>query len=145
MKDGNNLNVSKTRRHCCLRNKTCTKSAVKTNTGGVHMSTYFIPTDSHLHLHHMDGVPAPFDLLGSIAGLLDENNSSEAMIQVPEVHRGHATLKVPGRHTWRSIKGNADHLLKTPNRISSLLLTDLCTGRRRCWPRPRVSSGGLKA
>lgn len=77
------------------------------------MSTYFISADSHLHLHHMDGVPAPFDLLGSIPGLLDENNSSEAMIQVPEVHRGHATLKVPEKHrNQRSQEGDADRLLK---------------------------------
>lgn len=55
----------------------------------------FISADSYLHLHHMDGVPAPFDLLGSIPSLLDENNSSEAVIQVPKVHRGHTTLKVP--------------------------------------------------
>lgn len=59
------------------------------------MSIYFISADSHLNLHHMDGVPAPFDLLGSIPSLLDENNSSKAMIQVPEVHGGHTTLKVP--------------------------------------------------
>lgn len=50
---------------------------------------------AHLHLHHMNGVPASFNLLGSIAGLFDENNSCKAMIQVPEIHRGHATLKVP--------------------------------------------------
>lgn len=49
---------------------------------------------SHLHFHHMDGVPASFNLLGSIASLLDENDSSKSMIQVPEVHRGHTTLKV---------------------------------------------------
>lgn len=66
------------------------------------MSTYFISADSHLHLHHMDGVPTPFDLLGSIPGLLDENNSGKAMIQVPEVHRGHTTLKVPEK----DIKGH---------------------------------------
>lgn len=49
---------------------------------------------SHLHFHHMDGVPASFDLLGSIASLLDENDSSKSMIQVPEVHRGNTTLKI---------------------------------------------------
>lgn len=49
---------------------------------------------SHLHLHHMDGVPASFNLLGSIASLLDENDSSKSMIQVPEVHRGNTTLKI---------------------------------------------------
>lgn len=46
----------------------------------------------------MDGVPAAFDLLGSIPGLLDQNDSGEAMIQVPEVHGGHASLKVPGKY-----------------------------------------------
>lgn len=48
----------------------------------------------HLHFHHVDGVPAPFDLLRSIASLLDENYSSEPIVQVPQVHRRHATFKV---------------------------------------------------
>lgn len=110
------------------------------------MSTHFISADSHLHLHHMDGVPAPFDLLGSIPSLLDENNSSEAMIQVPEVHGGHATLKVPKKNpTKRSQEGDAHRLLKTPSQIAWLVLTGLCIGRRRYWLRPRVSSGELKA
>lgn len=70
----------------------------------VQMSTHFISADSHLHLHHMDGVPAPFDLLGAIPGLFDENNSSEAMIQVPEVHGGHTALKVPKKTHIRGHK-----------------------------------------
>ncbi len=111
------------------------------------MSTHFISADSHLHLHHMDGVPAPFDLLGSIPGLLDENNSSEAMIQVPEVHGGHTTLKVPKKtqRCQRSQEGDTHRLLKTPHEIASSVLTGLCTGQRRYWLRPRVSSGELKA
>lgn len=42
----------------------------------------------------MDGIPAALDLLGSVAGLLDENDSSKAVVQVPEIHGGHATFKV---------------------------------------------------
>lgn len=53
----------------------------------------------HLHFHHVDGVPAPFDLLWSIASLLDENYSSEPIVQVPQVHRRHATFKVAFKKT----------------------------------------------
>lgn len=81
------------------------------------MSIYFISADSHLNLHHMDGVPAPFDLLGSIPSLLDENNSSKAMIQVPEVHGGHPTLKVPTKSTDGSQVGNAHSLSKIPHQL----------------------------
>lgn len=68
----------------------------------------------------MDGVPAPFDLLGSIPSLLDENNSSEAVIQVPEVHGGDAALKVPLRRPQGSRKGDARSLLKTPLQVALL-------------------------
>lgn len=105
------------------------------------MLTCFISADSYLHLHHMDGVPAPFDLLRSIPSLLDENNSSKAMIQVPEVHGGHAPLKVPQNTQISKVtKGYTDHLLNTHD-IASLVLTGLCTGQRHCWLQPRVSSG----
>lgn len=79
----------------------------------------WLTTPSHLHLHDVDGVPAPFDFLGSVPSLLDENNSGEAVIQVPEVHGGDAALKVPLRRPQRSRKGAAHSLLKTPRQVSS--------------------------
>lgn len=39
----------------------------------------------YLHFYHVDGIPAAFDLLGSISSLLYEDHSSEAMIKIPEV------------------------------------------------------------
>lgn len=62
---------------------------------------------SHHHFHHMDRVPAPFDLLRSIPSLLDENDSSKAVIQVPEVHRRHTTLKVTKNKAEESQEGDA--------------------------------------
>lgn len=64
----------------------------------------------HLHFHHMDGVPASFNLLGSITSLLDENDSSKSMIQVPEVHRGHTTLKIT-----RTTTDSGGHQQVTPS------------------------------
>ena len=56
---------------------------------------------AHLHLHNVDGVPAPLDLLGAIAGLLDEDDTGEAVVQVPEVNGRHAALKVPAHRIGR--------------------------------------------
>lgn len=64
----------------------------------------------HLHFHHVDGVPASFNLLGSIASLLDENDPGKSMIQVPEVHRGDAALKITGTTTAsRGSQGRQRH------------------------------------
>lgn len=49
----------------------------------------------HLHLHHVDGVPAALDLLGAVAGLLDEDDAGEAVIQIPQVDGGNPALKIP--------------------------------------------------
>lgn len=43
--------------------------------------------EPYLHLHHVDGIPAAFDLLGSVSSLLYEDHASKAMIQIPEVDR----------------------------------------------------------
>ena len=56
---------------------------------------------AHLHLHHVDGVPAPLDLLGAVPGLLDEDDAGKAVVQVPQVHGRHAALKVPATRTGR--------------------------------------------
>lgn len=53
----------------------------------------------------MDGVPAPFDLLGTVSGLLNENNSRKAVIQIPEVHRGNPAFKIPDQQTSDVIRG----------------------------------------
>ena len=50
----------------------------------------------HLDFNHMDGVPATLDSL-RVSSLFDENYSSKTVVQVPQVHRTHTTLKVSGR------------------------------------------------
>ena len=49
---------------------------------------------NYLHFYDVNGIPASFDLLRPVAGLLDENDASEAVIEVPQVDGGHAALKV---------------------------------------------------
>lgn len=78
----------------------------------VDLSTASPVQASHLHFHHMDGVPASFNLLRSIASLLDENDSSKSMIQVPEVHRGHTTLKITRATTDRGVTSDTQWWLK---------------------------------
>lgn len=51
--------------------------------------------EPHLHLHHVDGVPAALDLLGAVPSLLDEDHASKTMVQVPEVDRRDTTFKIP--------------------------------------------------
>lgn len=98
---------------------------------------------SHLHFHHVDGVPAPLDLLGSITGLLDENDSSEATVQVPQIHRRHATFKVAVEQNQRS-KDKLIRVLYQTTELPLEVLTGLCTGQRLYWLQPQVSSGELK-
>eukprot|EP00052_Salpingoeca_macrocollata_P016164 m.129529 g.129529 ORF g.129529 m.129529 type:complete len:353 (+) comp19950_c1_seq1:41-1099(+) len=45
-------------------------------------------------LDDVNGVPAALDLLRSVAHLLDEDAAGKAMVQVPQVHRRHTTLKI---------------------------------------------------
>lgn len=42
----------------------------------------------------MDRVPTAFDHLGSVAGLLDQDDAGEAAVQVPQVNGGDAALEV---------------------------------------------------
>lgn len=107
-----------------------------------HISTCW-SAHCHLHFHHVDGVPAALDLLRPIAGLFDENDSGEAVVQVPQVHGRHATFKV-ALQTNQSKGG----LLRVQHQCEQLppdVLTGLCTGQRHYWLQPRVSSGELKA
>ncbi len=50
----------------------------------------------------MDRVPTTLDFL-CIPSLLDQHYTSEAMIQVPQVHRTHTTLKVPAAKEEKGI------------------------------------------
>lgn len=54
---------------------------------------------SHLHLHHVDGVPAALDFFGAISSLLNEDDSGKTMIQIPQVNGGHTAFKIPTSHT----------------------------------------------
>ncbi|CAN8016896.1 unnamed protein product [Ixodes persulcatus] len=49
---------------------------------------------AHLHFHDVDGVPAAHDLPGAVPALLDEHDARKAVVQVPQVDRGHSTLEV---------------------------------------------------
>lgn len=45
----------------------------------------------------MDGVPASLDLLGAVSSFLDEDDSGESVIQIPQVHGGNPALEIPAR------------------------------------------------
>lgn len=60
---------------------------------------------AHLHLHHMDGVPAALDLLRAVAGFLNEDDAGEAVIQIPQVDGGNPALKIPAGGAERVSQG----------------------------------------
>lgn len=56
--------------------------------------------DPYCDFNHVDGVPASFDLVRSIPSFFYQQNTSKSMIKIPQVHRGHATFKVPKAMTY---------------------------------------------
>ena len=91
---------------------------------------------AHLDLHHMDGVPAALDLL-CVPSLLNEDHACKAMVQVPQVHRTHAALKIAvrgGREGGNFIICTTQQYC-TPSHIPhphTLTVLDMC--RRLDWP-----------
>ncbi len=56
----------------------------------------------------MDGVPASLDLLGAVSGFLDEDDSGESVVQIPQVHGGNPALEIPAQEEREREKRERD-------------------------------------